>query len=492
MSMKPGARLRNLTKMVLVVLVLTWGSAVEATGQEVAVNINVDPASTRVAIEGTCAPTTVWSFQNTYANLIGLGNRIEKFALNDELGQKVAVRKIAPGQFESSKPAARFHYEVNLAPPALPSDSAMVSWLNNDRGLLMLADLLPIAAQKEHTSAKIKLTLPQTWRAYSSGEQPGQAEFSVHDVDRAVVAVGAHLRASTVNESGMTLRFITDGDWAFSDPEALELIGKVLKAHHEIFNAVPSKRGQLILFPFPQTTGATNWSAETRDANVTLLLGKLPTKVGALAQLSTPLTHELFHLWIPNGLALSGDYDWFYEGFTVYEASRVAVDLGLLTFPEFLNSIARAYDASLQDGSLSLLEASRTRFTTGKTSVYARSQLLAFVYDLRLRTLSHRKRSLSDIYRKLFQANADRSDVDGNDAVISVLSRELGSQEFVDSHVRRPFSIDLGEELAPFGLKVEKLGLRTHIGASDKLSRQQRDLLRDLGYNDATHGTRRK
>src|SRR5256714_7111637 len=131
---------------------------------------------------------------------------------------------------------------------------------------------------------------------------------------------------------------------------------------------MPAKKAMLVLFPFRQQFGPSQWRAETRGRTVTLLMGKLPSKVSALAQLSTPLTHELFHLWVPNGLALNGDYDWFYEGFTIYEAARTAVRLDLLTFTEFLNAIARAYDGYRLGNDadrLSLIDASKRRWTTG-------------------------------------------------------------------------------------------------------------------------------
>jgi predicted metalloprotease with PDZ domain len=135
-------------------------------------------------------------------------------------------------------------------------------------------------------------------------------------------------------------------------------------------------------------------------------MGKLTSKTAALSQLSVPLTHELFHLWVPNALALTGDYDWFYEGFTVYQAARTAVRLGLLTFPEFLNAIGRAYDAyavAADHDRWSLVEASKRRWTAGAPSVYSKSMVVAFLYDLTLRSQSHGKHSLDDGYRKMFQ-----------------------------------------------------------------------------------------
>jgi len=483
-------------------MALSVSAVATVSAQQMTANIRVASDSSRVIVEGRSAPASVWSFLDSYASIVGLANRVERFTLIDEGGNEIQPRKIAPGQFDSPKPAARFRYEVSLKPPLMAPDSAMVSWINNDRGLLMLADLLPLSFHRDSNGSNviIKFTLPQQWRVYSNEIVKGQNEFEVGDAGQAVFAVGAQLRTSQINESGMLFNLVTDGEWAFADREALELAGKVLKAHREVFGTMPVRQASLILLPFPQAVGASQWSAETRRSTVTLLMGKLPSKVGALAQLSTPVTHEFFHLWVPNALALEGDYDWFYEGFTVYQAAQTATQLGMLTFPEFLNSIARAYDASKTEASQwSLVEASTRRFTIGRTSVYSKSQIVAFLYDLRLRSLSHNKKSLANVYRRLIREHPAISDNsraaktnDGTDVVTKELSAEIGSEDFVRLFIRGPVSIDLPAELAPFGLKVETIGLRTRIAVDEKIGKQQRDLLRQLGYNDATRGPRSK
>ena len=61
---------------------------------------------------------------------------------------------------------------------------------------------------------------------------------------------------------------------------------------------------------------------------------------------------------------------------------------------------------------------------------------------------------------------------------------EVAGAAFVDRFVNAPVAIDLQKELAPFGLTVEKLGLRTHIFISEHLTGRQRDLLKQLGYNE--------
>ena len=464
--------------------------------QRLNVVIRVLPESSRVVVEVSGPPRTSWSFHDSHAGVLGLGSRLERFLALNDAETEIPTRKLAPGQFDSTKPVSHIRYEVNLAPPLGVSDGARISWLNKQRGLLMLADLLPIISGKSppENAATVRFQAPEFWTVQSNEMEGSPAAVAVSDIDRAVFAVGINLRTSHLKESGMDFRMVTDGDWAFADSDVEGLLARILKSHREVFGAMPAKQGTLILFPFPGPAAASQWSAETRGATVTLLMGKLPSKIGALAQISTPLTHELFHLWVPNALTLEGEYDWFYEGFTVYQAARTAVRLDLLTFPEFLNSIARAYDAlNPQTNSVSLIEAAGRRWTSGQSAVYSKSMVVAFLYDLRTRSASHGKKSLDNIYRAILQkhSSAVAGTVDGNQGVTQALAADEASEGFVQQFIKNPVTINLANELAPFGLQVETLGLRTRIGVSEKLNKQQRDLLRELGYNDVVRSPRR-
>ncbi|HYW73047.1 MAG TPA: hypothetical protein VE961_18615 [Pyrinomonadaceae bacterium] len=490
--------MRRQLELAVAIVVLVLGLAAVSNAQRLEVRISLSPDSGRAVVEANCPPTLVWNFRDSYAGIVGLGRRIQHLKAYDRAGHEVLLGEIAPGQFEAkqSEGATRFQYEANLRPPTRPADCAMISWLDKARGLIMPADLLPIiptAPDAPRENPKIRFDLPPGWAVYSGERESAPNEFDVTDPRRAVFIVGQNLRASQTIESGLSLKLVSTGDWAFSDDDVVDLSRKVLKAHRETFGSVPTNSATFILLPFPFSVSATQWSAETRGTTVTLLMGKLPSKVAALAQLSAPVTHEFFHLWIPNALDLSGDYDWFYEGFTIYQAAATAVRLGLLTFPEFLNAIARAHDATRNDQSLSLIEASQRRFTGGLNSVYAKSQVVALLYDLRLRSSSHNKRSLRDAYRRLVSprpSEARTKSLDGNSVVTAALSDQLGSDEFVRTFISNPVSIDLAKELAPFGLAVDRSGFSTRISVSDQLTRQQRDLLRELGYNAATHATR--
>jgi len=494
--MRPWAN-KNLKRALFLGVVI--GLSSRASAQTIIARLQVMPESARVRIELINAPPTRWSFRDTYASMVGLGKRIENFQGFDDTGRVINVRKLAPGQFESALPVARVTYEVDLPPPVMPSDAAMVSWATKDRGLLRLGDLLPVTASEDRpVPANIALEIPYPYAIFPLHYPDAPRSFPTDDVASTVFAFGKALRAQRIEESGMTLDLLVDGEWAFTDMDVLDLARKILKAHRQIFGGTPAALGRLILFPFPENVAATQWAAETRGSTVTLLMGISPSKVGALAQLSAPLTHELFHLWVPNGLTLKGDYDWFYEGFTMYESARVAVALDLLTFQEFLNAIARAYDAYLSDAARdrwSLVEASERRWTGGSSSVYSKSMVIALLIDLKIRSESGNKKSLAGIYEKLLAKfpqtqRATIPGTNGNDAVLALLKGDGPIADWVTALITKAIAIDLPKEIAAYGFSMERSGSRTRLSVDERLTKRQRDLLRELGYNAAGHSVR--
>lgn len=450
-------------------------------------------APARIRVEGTRARgATAWSFRNSYAGALGLAERLENLVLLDEGGGEVPARKLAPGEFEAARPATRFRYDLTLEPPTSQAHAAHVSWLTPERGILMLGDLLPLPAQ----GAKVALALPPGWTVASVESIDVNGRFQVRDAEQSVFVVGRDLRPGRARAGSTEYVYTVTGSWAFDDKEVAEAVSSLLKEYEKTMGGAPQAISNIIISPFPRAVAAQVWSAETRGRTVTLVSGVWPSKVAAVSQLSGLLSHELLHLWVPNGLALSGDYDWFYEGFTLYTALRVRMRQGQLSFNDYLNAMGNAFDsykAARGSDDLSLIDLSRRRFTGNSTLVYNKGMLVAFLYDLTLMRRTKGKNSLEDVYRALFERHREgKNRVDGNDAVIVALSSMTEMREFVRLHVESPIEISLGAALAPFGLRAEAWGSRTRVSVSDSQSREQRDLLRKLGYNEKPDAATRK
>jgi predicted metalloprotease with PDZ domain len=346
------------------------------------------------------------------------------------------------------------------------------------------------------TSASMRFALPVNWRVATNARANEEGVFEVVDAEAAVFFAGQNLREKRERAGSMELAYVTAGEWAFSDEDVAQLAASILKDHAGTIGGAAQSRVMLILSPFPRQAGADRWSAETRGSTVTLLAGKSPSKTAALAQLSFPLAHELFHLWIPNGLTLDGDYDWFYEGFTLYQALRAGVRLNLLSFQDYLNALSRAFDAyrtAQGQNEMSLLEASRRRWTLAPALVYNKGMLVAFLYDLSLRQKTKGRRTLDDVYREMFRRhNASQARSDGNQAALSALNNTGEMREFTRRYIESASAIDLPALLAPFGLRVESFGARSRLAVDSSLGGAQRDLLRKFGYNEKLDGANRR
>ncbi|HYH84750.1 MAG TPA: hypothetical protein VEX60_04655 [Pyrinomonadaceae bacterium] len=488
-----GASKGFLRLSLALVCLLCLAASASARSLEVKITVaSVSPA--RIHVEGRRADgATAWSFRNFYGSAGGLAERIENLVLSDEGGAEVAARMLAPGEFTAAKAATRFSYYLKLDPPAFVSDASHVSWLTTDRGLLMPGDILPLPL----TDAKVEIVLPSGWSVSTVETNNGKGVFDVTDAEKSVFFIGRNIRERNVRVGELKFTLATAGEWAFSDGDAEDSARDILKIYEDMIGGATRQRSMLVLSAQPQTAAAGNlWNAETRGSTVVLVSGRLPSKLAALAQLDGALSHELLHLWIPNGLALEGDYDWFYEGFTNYQALRVGMRRGQLTFQDYLNALGRAFDAYKSARSakeISLIEASKRRWPNSNSLIYHKGMLVALLYDLTLMRQTGGKNSLGDVYRELFRLYGQGAKrVDGNRAIIELLSGMPGMRDFVERYVSGESEIILGPMIEAFGLRIEPGGARTHIGVAESLDRGQRESLRKLGYNGTSGSEARR
>src|SRR5205085_12588692 len=286
-------------------LLLCVGASASARSLDVKITV-VSASPARVRVEGRSdVGTTAWSFRDSYAGAVGLAGQIENLSLADKGGAPVSIARLAPGEFTSARAATRFSYDMRLDPPSFVSDASHISWLTADRGLVMPGDILPLPVAE----ARIELVLPAGWGVSTVEAKSVGGTFDVSDAERSVFVVGRDLRERRGRAGRMALTLVAAGEWAFTDAEAVDAAEEILKIYEEVAGGVPAARAMIALLPPPQTVAGNVWNAETRGSTVVLLSGGLPSKLAALAQLNGSITHELFHLSVPNGLALAGEYD---------------------------------------------------------------------------------------------------------------------------------------------------------------------------------------
>jgi predicted metalloprotease with PDZ domain len=419
-----------------------------------------------------------------YAGISGIGERFSNIELTDSQGKAVTHRRMIPGEFLAGSPFAGWSYTVELAPLTIPSAAAHVSWLNADGGILMLDDLLPQTREKK---AQIKFELPSGWGVMTNELSDKANAFGVNDIEKAVFYIYKLDSSTNVSSSSKSrLRVLISGKWLFSREEANGMAEDVFRQYKDLFGSVPRASSLIGIHNFPRSTAIGNWEADTRGSTITIVSSDMPFKSQSLQRVHEQLRHEIFHLWIPNGVNLSGNYDWFYEGFALYQSLKVGVAANRIRFDDLLDTLSRAY--TIDNGvskRISLVDASKNRWTgSANTDVYARGLLVAFLCDLATMERSKGKLTTESLLREIYERHgATTASVDGNTAVLTYLRSKEVLIPIVSKYIEGNERIAWEPYLKFAGLEAVESGSSTILKVSQKPSGRQKDLLNKLGYN---------
>jgi len=424
------------------------------------------------------------SFLRSSAGIENLGDRISDVRLSDKSGKIIVNKKIIPGEYVADSDFNSWSYKIDLRVLKAKRAAAHISWHSDDVGLLMLDDLLPkFGANGSTFSAKITLEIPGGWRVLSVETKVSENAFEISDVGSAVFLISKNTREQRIANGNLNL--IISGKWLFSDEDAAKMAGEIYREYRKIFDSDPSRQAQISILKFPAGANAGSWEAGTRGSSVTILSADMPFKSQSLQRLHEQLRHEIFHLWLPNGVNLSGNYDWFYEGFALYQALKTGVLLNQIRFDDLLETLSRAHNIeSMQSRKISLIEASKNRWNGADTQIYARGMLVAFLCDLELLQKSKGKKSVSDIFRRLFHDHRHPKVRQDGNAVILAALRAVGLSQAVENYIEAAANIDWQKELSAAGIENQPGNLRTNLRIKVKLSGSQRALLDKLGYNN--------
>lgn len=289
---------------------------------------------------------------------------------------------------------------------------------------------LPNQLDRPH---RVTLELPEKWKRSATslmadGDSPHQYLAANYDelVDSPIVAgnvsfypfkvAGVEHTLVNVNEAGYW-----DGEKAARD------LGKVVKAHHDLWGTVPYDR-----YMFINVIGGGGGGLE--HDNCCLMMSSrwsFRSDSGYVRWLSLA-SHEFFHTWNirrlrPKAL-VNYDYEnevytpslWVAEGITSYYEDLLLVRAGLMSQDEFLagmggsvSSVQRSKGSkvqSLRDSSHDAWikyyrPAPNSRDTT--VSYYTKGSVVAFLLDAQIRSDSGGEKSLDDVLRKLYAEHAN-------------------------------------------------------------------------------------
>jgi predicted metalloprotease with PDZ domain len=424
------------------------------------------------------------SFLRESAGIDGLGERISDVKLETSEGMAVAFKRLIPGEYLAESGFDVWSYKFDLKANKRPSAAAHVSWVNDSTGVLMLDDLLPqFGASGNPRTAKVILNPPAGWKIWTTEKNSDRNVFDAADIEKAVFIIGKDFRE--VKTSNPSLNLIILGQWQFADSDAADIAGEIYSNYIKLFGTAPSSP-QIALLKFPQTVQPGEWEADTHGQTVTVISSDMPFKTQSLQRLHEQLRHEIFHLWLPYGVNLSGNYDWFYEGFALYTALRSGVAVNRIRFDDFLDTLSRAYNIDNISGSkVSLIDASKSRWNGANTQIYARGMLVAFLCDLALLEHSRGKSDVNDLLRKIYDDyRYPKPRQDGNAAIFKILQSYPELKDIAKRYIEGTEKLDWRGKLAEVGIESREENYTTFLSVIEKPNSRQKDLLNRLGYNN--------
>lgn len=455
----------------------------DATGQNVQATIKIDSNQRSVVhISGKSRPKSRnLSFLRSLAGVDNLGERISDVSLFDDNGKAITYQKFIAGEFVADADFTSWSYKIDLTPPKNRTAVAHISWLTERNGLLMLDDLLPQFTAKD---AKVAVEIPPQWRAVSQNREWPKTVFETSDFSESVIFVGRDLVELPIAAPGKP-NLIFDGEWNFGSGEAGEAAKEIYLEYSKLFGTYPSDEPFAAFLKFPETVSLGSWEADTRGSTVTILSSDMPFKSQSLQRLHEQLRHEMFHLWLPNGVNLSGKYDWFYEGFALYRSLKLGVAVNRIRFEDFLDTLSRAYDIDrFSAQTVSLIDASKNRWSGAGTRVYARGMLVAFLCDVAILDASKGKRSTDNLLRELYgKHRPPAEETEANTAILALMRSRNELVPIVERYVSAAEALDWTALLNKAGIEATTRDQLTRLATVPKPSGRQKEILDRLGYN---------
>jgi hypothetical protein len=423
------------------------------------------------------------AFLNTISGASELSKRISNVRLFDRSGQPVDVKRFADGEYVAAPDFHAWEYTIDLTPPKNNASAAHVSWIGANEGLLMTDDLLPqFVVNGKTASADVRLKNLPEWKSFST-----DSEFRIEDLTKGVIFIGKSFREKTVKAGSGDLRLAISGEWLFTDDEASQMTEEIFNEYARTFGSVPAGPLRIAVMKFPGTMNPGVWEAETRGKSITLLSSDMPFRTQSLQRLHEQLRHEIFHLWIPNGVKLKGNYAWFYEGFALYQSLKTAVAMNRIRFEDLLDTLSRAYSIDVRHSPRRpLIDAENRSIGIADTQTYARGMLIAFLLDVAMLRDSKGRANVSDISRQIFQRYGKETEINGNAAVLEMIAKP----DFAKRYIFGAEMFDIEKELTGSGIVLETSGRSSVLRVAAKPSGREKEILDRLGYNNWRKATR--
>ncbi len=326
--------------------------------------------------------------------------------------------------------------------------------------------------------ARVSVTLPQGWKAFSGMEQPRANNFVAADWDvltDSPIEAGPH-QLRSFESGGRRYELVIWGKGNHDGDRIAADLKKLVPESQSIWQGYPYRR---YLFVVHATDGASGATEHLNSTVIQLPRYRFKPDDSYLRFLATA-SHELIHTWNVKAYRPAGlvpyDYQrenltdllWVAEGTTDYFDNHLLLRAGLMKPAQYFDHLADAIEAngrrpgrrlqSVAEASFDQwIAPSGMRANNASVDIYSEGAIASWALDIALLKQTGGRVSYRDVHRLLHKRFDSR--VRGYTAAdMRAILRELTGSNW-DAwwarHVDAPFSADFSALLAPVGLRLE-------------------------------------
>jgi predicted metalloprotease with PDZ domain len=219
------------------------------------------------------------------------------------------------------------------------------------------------------------------------------------------------------------------GPFAFKDQEAVSVLSKIVKTQREFFNDQD--------FPHYFISLLSAWPGCCKSGGTGVragFAGFLSSGFKFDQDVIKMLAHELFHTW--NGRKIRRQEPeelmyWFSEGFTTYYARTLALRAGLLTLDDVVSDVNRTIREFMASPKRNVSNADVQKFfwkdPEVEKTVYRRGDLLALLWNLRVKQATGGRHSLDSVMRDLLREASTVGTVASNRSIERFMKKYVSS-----------------------------------------------------------------
>ena len=406
--------------------------------------------------------------------VMDIGRYVTSFTAYDSSGNEIGTKHLSTNQFELSSPekVAKIEYRisetwdtpVDVDPIYLMCGTS----IENDHTLINGQAVFGYFKGMQASPLKIKLEYPDKWHIGTALTKTMDGTYWAKNYDNVVdspILLGNLTKASMDVQGTAVDVYTYSKTGQITSNQVLETLKNMLLSASGFLKGLPVKHYTFLFVFEDRTAGAWEHSYSSEYIYKEAPWADLKSSVSHVT------AHEFFHVVTPLNLhsqiiaqfnfitPVPSEHLWLYEGTTEWASNMMLFRSGQNSIEEYFKNLEKKITIDTQhfDQDYSLVKLSKTSYTPEGNkqygNIYMKGALVAGLLNIRLLELSHGKKGLIDVIKKLTKQYGPNKPFD-DDTFFEVVIKNTYPEikDFINKYIE-------GTDPLPIKEYYQKLGI---------------------------------